>query len=428
MYKVAPILKTVIHQSQQMYNLHCEVAIDEAIIGYKGRYNGIPTVFIQGKPRAKGFKVYVLADSHSNYVANLKFMTSTGSHEEDMRNVSKTAALCENLIQPFTGLHHVLYTDSYYTSIEMASRLLDYHHTYVVGSMRQDRRGFPNALRTNPRRNPASDVIKNLCRWQFAARQKDNLVVVSYKDSKLLNLLSTCREGFKVNDGRINRFIKSPTTHRKSVYSLPAPDIVGDYNKYMGGVDRANQYDLISLPNVRPTNGGNTAICNSYIIYKEVVDEKKTHKAFQVEVGCAMIGGFCSRKQRVTTAEPVLNTYQNHHLVKGEGRGASCRMCIKIGRKTQKGHYVYSVYKCNECGISLCRDCFLPYHHEITCNAGKGQKVTQTEATDQAEARWLWEHRRDAGGQQSRRTPAIGRGGSRGRQRGGQRGRGNRGK
>nr|XP_006815334.1 PREDICTED: piggyBac transposable element-derived protein 5-like [Saccoglossus kowalevskii] len=157
MYKVAPILKTVIHQSQQMYNLHCEVAIDEAIIGYKGRYNGIPTVFIQGKPRAKGFKVYVLADSHSNYVANLKFMTSTGSHEEDMRNVSKTAALCENLIQPFTGLHHVLYTDSYYTSIEMASRLLDYHHTYVVGSMRQDRRGFPNALRTNPRRNPASN-------------------------------------------------------------------------------------------------------------------------------------------------------------------------------------------------------------------------------------------------------------------------------
>lgn len=86
-------------------------------------------------------------------------------------------------------------------------------------------------------------------------------------------------------------------------------------------------------------------------------------------------------------------TYKGHVLVR-HGKRASCRMCIRVGRKTPSGGYVTSIYKCSECSIHLCKDCFLPYHHvctgapDVTC-------ATQTEEEYLAEARRCWGSRED---------------------------------
>nr|XP_006817194.1 PREDICTED: piggyBac transposable element-derived protein 4-like [Saccoglossus kowalevskii] len=59
LYKLQPVLDTVFQKSRECYNMHREVSLDESIVGYKGRFGGIPPVFIQGKPRAKGFKIWI---------------------------------------------------------------------------------------------------------------------------------------------------------------------------------------------------------------------------------------------------------------------------------------------------------------------------------------------------------------------------------
>uniref|UniRef100_A0ABM0MWB4 PiggyBac transposable element-derived protein 4-like n=1 Tax=Saccoglossus kowalevskii TaxID=10224 RepID=A0ABM0MWB4_SACKO len=119
LYKVQPVLDAVFTNSRECYNMHRQVSIDESIVGYKGRYGGVPTVFIQGKPHAKGFKIYALADSKSGYNYRIEIMSITGSHEKYRRDVSRTRDLCERLIVDIRGCHHVLYTDSYYTSVDM---------------------------------------------------------------------------------------------------------------------------------------------------------------------------------------------------------------------------------------------------------------------------------------------------------------------
>ncbi|XP_077862600.1 uncharacterized protein LOC144344609 [Saccoglossus kowalevskii] len=400
MYKIAPVLETVMYRSQKYYNLHQQLTIDEAIVGYKASRNGIPTDFIHRKFKEKGYKVHVLVDSKTNYVGNVKFPTSTGSRRGSAHNISKSMAICDDLIQPISGRHHIVYTQRSNTSIEMADWLHEHHQTYIVGSIRQDRKKFPDSLRTDPQnRNHESDIVKNLHRGQYCARQKGDLVAVTYKDYKVLSLISNCRAGFNNNNERISRLVKPIQSRRKIAYSLPAPEIVADYNRHM--IDRASQTrSYLYFPSQRQSHKWwmfvffyllDVAMWNSWIIYKELVDDKKSHKLFQVEIGCALIGGFSSRRQQLTTKAPILTTFENHHLVKVQGcRGNSCRMCIKVGRRTAKDNYISSQYKCNECGINLCRDCFLPYH-QLACSQPKDGKSTQTDADDQDLAGRLWE-------------------------------------
>lgn len=229
----------------------------------------------------------------------MKFMTSTGSHELDMRQAKRTRATCVDLISHIRGFHHILYTDSYYTSYDMVTHLLDHHSTYVVGSLRQDRRGFPTALRTNLRRNPDSERIRTLQRGQFQSRQKGEVVTVVWKDSNLLSLMTSCMEGFREGDVRVVRFIRNPETGKKVPYSLPAPRVVDEYNCFTGGVDRANQIRSYYSSQRQAHKWWkylfyyllDTALANSWIIYKELVNKKKSHKDFQVAVGQALVGG-----------------------------------------------------------------------------------------------------------------------------------------
>nr|XP_006819800.1 PREDICTED: uncharacterized protein LOC102804595 [Saccoglossus kowalevskii] len=224
--------------SPNSYNLHQEIVIDEAIIGYKGSKAGIPTVFIHSKPRSKGFKVYVLADAVSNYIICIRFMTVSAI--TDRKGDRKTHDLCVDMISHVQGFNHILYTDSFYTSPDLAMTLLNNHHTFLIGSTRPTRKGMPTCLKASDK-NPDSKRIKRLERGQFVSRQKGDLVVVVWKDSKLFTALTTCKEGFRTRGERLVRYVKNKESHKRVTYTVPAPEVIENYNQFMGGVDRANQ-------------------------------------------------------------------------------------------------------------------------------------------------------------------------------------------
>ena len=63
--KVRPVIDHLSKKFAELYQLHCEVTIDEAMIKFQGRsslkqYNPM-------KPVKHGIKVWVLADSHNGY-------------------------------------------------------------------------------------------------------------------------------------------------------------------------------------------------------------------------------------------------------------------------------------------------------------------------------------------------------------------------
>ena len=73
-YKIRPFLDMIVTSYQSVYTPRQCISIGETLIGYKGRLAWIQ--YIPKKPTKWGIKAWVLADSSSGYVWNLKLYTS----------------------------------------------------------------------------------------------------------------------------------------------------------------------------------------------------------------------------------------------------------------------------------------------------------------------------------------------------------------
>ena len=65
-YKVSPLLNMLSRTFHQRYRPHCELAVDEAMVPFKGRHH--LKQYVPSKPTKWGFKVWTLADSTNGYV------------------------------------------------------------------------------------------------------------------------------------------------------------------------------------------------------------------------------------------------------------------------------------------------------------------------------------------------------------------------
>ena len=94
--KIRPVLEMLGKRFQTLYNLNREVAIDEAMIKFKGR--SAMKQYLPLKPIKRGLKVWVLADSHNGYVSRVQVYTGKdGSRTEEGLGANVVQSLCENL-------------------------------------------------------------------------------------------------------------------------------------------------------------------------------------------------------------------------------------------------------------------------------------------------------------------------------------------
>jgi hypothetical protein len=129
----------------------------------------------------------------------------------------------KDLSSSLENKNHVLYMDNYFSNPELFDQLHQ-KGIYCCGTVRTNRRGMPEAIR--------SAKLKE--RGQSLTLQKGNLVATSWKDKKVVNYLSTnC-------DPTLTR-----TVHRRrkdgTLQEIPAPIVSELYNKFMFGVDLADQ-------------------------------------------------------------------------------------------------------------------------------------------------------------------------------------------
>lgn len=73
LYKIRPLLDMVISAFKSVYLPQQDISIDESIIGFKGRLSFIQ--YIPKKPTKWGIKAWVLAESATGYVWNLRLYT-----------------------------------------------------------------------------------------------------------------------------------------------------------------------------------------------------------------------------------------------------------------------------------------------------------------------------------------------------------------
>jgi hypothetical protein len=372
LYLIRQIWDMVNEMCRVKYNLARELALDEAMIAYKGMKAKLRRIYMPLKPTRVGFKIYALAESATGYIANFNYQVI----KEKMIDVVL------KLVGPFTDQYHHIFTDKAYTGVETAAQLMA-QKTYMTGAIKTDAKGLPEDLLFRSNVNPESKRMTELnrCpRGTFYVRQKGKMTYAVMKDSKILPLLSTAHSGYrnKTTD-TINRRFSKDGIAKAATHTIPAPPQAISYQKYYGGVDKADQLRSY-FSCARKSNRWvfqvlffllDVARVNAYICYKAangIVPGSKTssHAKFVMDLAEQLIDGYNPGRG----PKQMQNTRTNkqptkHKLVRMKSKfSKACVGCLAKRRKrTDKGKRAHrSVNGCSACNQHMCKLCFFELH------------------------------------------------------------------
>ncbi len=203
-------------------------------------------------------------------------------------------------------------------------------------------------------------------------RQRLELVAHAWLDNKQVLCMSTNTQPDA--HGTVLRRKRDGTR-----VSVPCPDSIVQYNKYMGGVDRGDQlrgyyrcqiktrkfykYIFFFLVDV--------AITNSFVLYRMRTGDRsvKNIKDFRLNLASSLIGSYSNRKRRGRVSRSIQPLPMLHFpcRVPDEEKPISkrgrCTYCMKTKKKRTD-----TTWYCNECEVWLCHtgiadtDCFLSWH------------------------------------------------------------------
>jgi len=134
------------------------------------------------------------------------------------------------LLEPFEEKGYHLYQDNYYNSVRQTSELLQ-KVIRVCKTIRVNR-GLPKDM---------IGEAKELKKGEVTFRRNQEILVISYQDKRLVNMISTLHTAEVVE-----------TTNRRTGVAKKKPKCIIDNNTHMHGVDTADQY-LAYYPLIRKT-------------------------------------------------------------------------------------------------------------------------------------------------------------------------------
>ena len=167
----------------------CNISVDETMVGFRGRFAA--KQYMPKKPQKWGIKAFMLADSSTGYINN--FLMYMGS--ETLEGASSTfshllqpALVVMELMEPYLGRGHHLFTNRYYTSysVQMAKALYD-HRTAFTGVSKKNRTEFLDEIR-QLQRMLGGEVFAYCCSellalaWQ-AEKRKTPVIMLSTQPS-----------------------------------------------------------------------------------------------------------------------------------------------------------------------------------------------------------------------------------------------------
>ena len=222
--KVQALLNLLIPRFQASYNIGKHVAIDETMVEFRGRFSA--KQYMPKKPTKWGIKAFTMADSSTGYMCNI--LLYMGAETLDTASTAhihlpQPARVVMELMTPYLNNGHHLYTDRYYTSVQLAQELTR-HGTAFTGVCNKNRIGLPDDIRH----------LQKLRGGEVQAFRSNELLALAWQAEKRkvpVIMLSTEATAEMVLVQSSNRHI-APTTK---------PAVVNAYNQNMNGVDVSDQ-------------------------------------------------------------------------------------------------------------------------------------------------------------------------------------------
>ena len=375
LFKVRKLLDLVLPLFESEYNLHNSVAVDEAMIPFKGHLGF--KQYMKNKPTKWGIKAFVLSDSTNGYVYRVQIYTG-----KSMEATDAGAGLCTRVVLDLMdGLEDAgldLYTDNYYTSPDLYTTLYE-KGINACGTVRTNRKGFPKVLVHDRRRNEE--------RGYYDYRSNGPLLAAVWYDRRFIYFLSTMHSAETSDGTPVTVARRNPDGSRLSVQ---CPPLLPDYQAYMRGVDRGDQ--MIGYYNIGRRSKKwwkrvysyviECAVLNAYVLESHAKPlehalhgrQKRDFLRFRVELAEQLIGSFRSRKR--AGRRPSAESQQEERLKPELGHWPlqvhNKLECVVCNMKSSKQHLSRSEYRhesrfiCSHCNVHLCiaedRDCFRKYH------------------------------------------------------------------
>ncbi|XP_025162453.1 piggyBac transposable element-derived protein 4-like [Harpegnathos saltator] len=352
LFKVQSIIDYFSKKFKENFNLSQNISIDEGMIPWRGRLNF--KVYNPSKITKYGIFIRMLCDSSTGYISSFKIYSGAGQ---------PLATIVMGLLTPSYGKWHHLYIDNYYNSVELAENLLE-KKIRVCGTIRQNR-GFPEKLKG-----------AKLNVFEACHQRKGEVLAQVWRASKTktIRMISTIHNATLTDTQR---------KCRKTNYTIKKPESVLDYNKYMKGVDRADQY-LSYYPIYRKTVKWSKKVC-MYLFNCALFNAFRTCQYFNTEHKSLRFHDFLLKvsdswiKDHVPASEQNLEvattSRTSHHdpvdRLSGHIKQHQLILISETNKRKRRNCHVCSKNKkrratnlmCKSCGVVLhLGDCFAAYH------------------------------------------------------------------
>ncbi|CAK1595465.1 unnamed protein product [Parnassius mnemosyne] len=217
LFKIRDLIDALNLNFKAHYYPQENLCIDESLVPFRGRI--MFRQYIKLKRHKYGIKVFKLC-TNSGYINKIQIYAGKRCETENTTPTNVVMSLMEGYLQK----GHTLYTDNWYTSVNLGRKLLE-NETHLVGTLRKNRKYLPK------------DVINGKIRkGEFRAKEnEDGITCMKWKDKRDVYLLSTKHSiGFTRTYKRDKEIIK--------------PKIVKDYNSAKSAVDLSDQMIAYSTP------------------------------------------------------------------------------------------------------------------------------------------------------------------------------------
>lgn len=344
----------------KIYELDENCAIDEAILPFSG--NSAFKHNMEKKPHSHGLKVFAVGESSTGFVARAVL---------DRRNQKTVHEFVMELLGAVKGVWRTIYMDNLFTSVYTLREMLK-EKTYGAGTARAGR-GLPPDL------EKTKVELENKGDFKFK-QGPDLLLGVAWQDSGHVVGLSTRHDG---SDGVVLRREKG----KAGRHERKCPDIFVDYNKYMGGVDLADQRRARHTCRLRAYKWWHpvfywiidTAMVNAHIIRNAHIQKKMkasdfwlsvVEELFEEALGVEVderpeeLAKFTrAGKAGVSWNLGDKRLLGRHYLTKCD-KHDKCKLCMHTFQKGSTAYNRKTNNYCPKCEVTLHMECFEAFHEQ----------------------------------------------------------------
>lgn len=355
--KLRPILDYFLDKFQKIYTPGEYISIDESLVAFKGRLSF--KQFNKNKRARFGVKLFVVAESKTAYAYDI--IVYCGKEKNENGNAKKEHNVSEKivlkLVEKLSGHGRKLYVDNWYTSVNLFLKLQKEKKTNACGTVRMNRKYLPK-LKT-----------KQMKKRDIKVYHTSKLSFTAWKDKRIVTMLSTMHTP---------QLIATEKRHYLTGDQIEKPNVVKDYNDYMGGVDKCDQL-LGTYKCSRKSKKWyikvywhifDALLTNAHIVYKlKHPNTRMDLKTFRETLVEQIVAKYKPKIRQNTSESQIYNELNintrrsGHKLIKipaTENCSYPTKRCVSCYAKgVRKNVRVI----CEKCKVALCKEeCFDQYH------------------------------------------------------------------